>query len=136
MGIPDPLRNGVSQTPYSLLPHLMSPENLPLRQFPFTLPVGLLDGEGTWHREGIMRSLTGWDELFRERDLRVRENQAYGILVMLSRSIVQLGEISAVTPDILEGLFLADLDYLQAVYNQINPPEARISRTGEWRATP
>ncbi|BDT16579.1 hypothetical protein N39L_63020 [Limnospira platensis NIES-39] len=83
-----------------------------------------------------MRSLTGWDELFRERDLRVRENPAYGVLVMLSRSIVQLGEISVVGPDILEGLFLADLDYLQGVYNQINPPEAGISLAGELRATP
>ncbi|AMW31382.1 hypothetical protein L1F28_08930 [Arthrospira platensis NCB002] len=114
----------------------MLSENLPQTQFCFTLPVGLLDGEGTLHREVIMRSLTGWDELFRERDLRVRENPAYGVLVMLSRSIVQLGEISVVGPDILEGLFLADLDYLQGVYNQINPPEAGISLAGELRATP
>ncbi|MEB3885551.1 hypothetical protein [Lyngbya sp. CCY1209] len=114
----------------------MSTKTLPAIAFPFTLPVGLFDGGGILHREGVMRSLTGWDELFRERDLRVLDNPAYGILVMLSRAIVRLGEISPVTPDVLEGLFLPDLDYLQAVYNQINPPEAAISLAGEWRATP
>ncbi|MEL7037547.1 MAG: hypothetical protein AAFO04_18270 [Cyanobacteria bacterium J06592_8] len=114
----------------------MFSENTPLTQFPFTLPVGFLDKKGTIHQEGIIRPVTGWDELYRERDVQVIENPAYGILVMLSRAIVRLGEISPVTPDVLEDLFLTDLDYLQAIYNQINPPEAAISLAGESQATP
>ena len=114
----------------------MLSENQPLTQLTFTLPAGFLDGGGTIYREGVMRPVTGWDELYRERDMRVIENPAYGILVLLSRAIVRLGEISPVTPDILENLFLTDLDYLQTVYNQINPPEAAISLVGESSATP
>ncbi len=42
----------------------------------------MLDGEGTIHQEGVMRPVTGWDELYRERDVRVIDNPAYGILVI------------------------------------------------------
>ena len=114
----------------------MSPENLPLTQFSFTLPTGFLDEKGTFHQEGIMRPVIGIDELYRERDVRVIDNPAYGILVMLSRAIIRLGDIFPVTPDLLENLFLTDLGYLQAVYNQMNPPEAAISLAGELPATP
>ena len=114
----------------------MSSKNQPLTQFTFTLPVGFLDETGNIHREGIMRPVTGIDELYRERNVQVIDNPAYGILVMLSRGMIRLGEISPVAPNILEDLFLSDLDYLQRIYNQINPSEAAISLAGELQATP
>jgi hypothetical protein len=77
-----------------------------------------------------MRLATGKDELY-QTDPRSLENPAYGTLILLSRVIVQLGELSPVTPEDLEALFLTDWQYLQEVYNAINPPESTISTTGE-----
>ncbi|VXD24512.1 hypothetical protein [Planktothrix paucivesiculata] len=98
--------------------------------FSFSLPVGLLDTQDRRHRDGEMRLATGQDELY-QTDPRSLENQAYGTLILLSRVILQLGELSPVTPEDLEGLFLTDWQYLQEVYNAINPPESAISTTGE-----
>ncbi|CAD0232403.1 MAG: phage tail assembly protein [Planktothrix agardhii KL2] len=98
--------------------------------FSFSLPVGLLDSQDKRHRDGEMRLATGKDELY-QTDPRSLENPAYGTLILLSRVIVQLGELSPVTPEDLEALFLTDWQYLQEVYNAINPPESTISTTGE-----
>ncbi|WRH68003.1 MAG: phage tail assembly protein [Planktothrix sp. GU0601_MAG3] len=98
--------------------------------FSFSLPVGLLDNQDQRHQDGEMRLATGKDELY-QTDARSWENPAYGTLILLSRVIVQLGELSPVTPEDLEGLFLKDWEYLQEIYNAINPPESAISTTGE-----
>lgn len=89
-------------------------------EFEFTLPRGYVDAEGNLHRQGIMRLATAMDEIAPLRDLRVRSNEAYLVLVLLSRVIVRLGTLSQVTPNMLEGMFAADLAYLQAFYRQIN----------------
>jgi|JFJP01.1.fsa_nt_gi hypothetical protein len=99
--------------------------------FSFSLPVGLLDTQDRRHRDGKMRLATGQDELYQATDPRSWENPAYGTLILLSRVIVQLGELSPVTPEDLEGLFLTDWQYLQEIYNAINPPESAIFTTGE-----
>lgn len=57
------------------------------------LPKGYLDGEGTLHREGVMR---------------------------LARAIIELGTLETITPELLEGLFLADFLYLRQFYREIN----------------
>jgi hypothetical protein len=106
-------------------------ENYAPIAFSFSLPVGLPDNQDRRHRDGKMRLATGKDELYQATDPRIWENQAYGTLILLSRVIVQLGELSPVTPEDLEGLFLTDWQYLQEVYNAINPPESAISTTGE-----
>jgi hypothetical protein len=89
-------------------------------EFEFTLPRGYVDAEGNLHRRGIMRLATAMDEIAPLRDLRVRSNEAYLVIVLLSRVIVKLGTLSQVTPNMIEGLFAADLAYLQAFYRQIN----------------
>ena len=89
-------------------------------EFEFTLPRGYVDAEGNLHRRGIMRLATAMDEIAPLRDLRVRSNEAYLVLVLLSRVIVRLGSLSQVTPNMLESMFAADLAYLQAFYRQIN----------------
>jgi hypothetical protein len=89
-------------------------------EFEFTLPRGYVDAEGNLHRRGIMRLATAMDEIAPLRDLRVRSNEAYLVIVLLSRVIIKLGALSQITPNMLEGMFAADLAYLQAFYRQIN----------------
>ena len=89
-------------------------------EFEFTLPRGYIDQEGNLHRHGLMRMATAMDEIAPLRDVRVRTNQAYLVIILLSRVIVKLGSMSQVTTGVLENLFAADLAYLQAFYRQIN----------------
>ena len=89
-------------------------------EFEFTLPRGYVDREGNLHRHGVMRLATAMDEITPLRDLRVRSNQAYLVIVLLSRVVVKLGTLSQITPRVIENLFAADLAYLQAFYRQIN----------------
>ena len=89
-------------------------------EFEFTLPRGYVDREGNLHRNGVMRLATALDEIAPLRDLRVRSNQAYLVIVLLSRVVVKLGSLSQVTTGVIESLFAADLAYLQAFYRQIN----------------
>jgi hypothetical protein len=89
-------------------------------EFEFTLPRGYVDQDGNVHKQGIMRLATAMDEIAPLRDLRVRANEAYLVIVLLSRVIVKLGDLSNVTPRVIESLFAADLAYLQAFYRRIN----------------
>jgi hypothetical protein len=89
-------------------------------EFEFTLPKGYVDPQGNLHREGVMRLATAMDEITPLRDLRVRSNQAYLVIVLLSRVIVKLGTLPQMTTGVIENLFAADLAYLQAFYRQIN----------------
>lgn len=89
-------------------------------EFPFTLPKGYVDDHGTLHRHGTMRLATARDEIQPLRDARVKENEAYLTVILLSRVITNLGDLDQVTPKTVEGLFAADLAYLQDVYRIIN----------------
>jgi|SRR5690606_3060288 len=89
-------------------------------EFEFTLPRGYIDRDGNLHRHGVMRLATAMDEIAPLRDLRVRSNQAYLVIVLLSRVIVKLGTLPSVTTSVIENLFAADLAYLQAFYRRIN----------------
>jgi hypothetical protein len=89
-------------------------------QFPFTLPKGYIDGDGHLHRHGTMRMATARDEIEPLRDVRVAENEAYLTVVMLARVITELGTIRPVTTNVVEGLFAADLAYLQEFYGIVN----------------
>lgn len=89
-------------------------------EYEFTLPHGYIDPDGNLHRHGIMRLATAMDEIVPLRDLRVRSNQAYLVIILLSRVIVKLGTLLSVNTGVIENLFAADLAYLQAFYRQIN----------------
>jgi hypothetical protein len=95
-------------------------------EFEFTLPRGYVDREGNLHRQGVMRLATALDEIAPLRDLRVRSNQAYLVIVLLSRVVVRLGNLPQVTTGVIENLFAADLAYLQAFYRQINEQGASV----------
>jgi len=86
----------------------------------FTLPFGYLDEEGTLHRDGVMRMATAADEIQPLRDARVQANDAYLIVILLSRVITRLGGVAHINPKVIEGLYAIDLAYLQEFYNQIN----------------
>ena len=89
-------------------------------EFPFTLPRGYVDGEGSLHREGVMRLATAADEILPLRDPRVQANAAYLVVIVLSRVITRLGSLADVNPRVVEGLFASDLAFLQDLYNRIN----------------
>lgn len=89
-------------------------------EFRFTLPKGYVDQHGDVHREGTMRLATARDEIEPLRDPRVKENEAYLTVIVLSRVITELGTLSQVTPKVVEGMFAADLAHLQELYRSIN----------------
>jgi len=93
-------------------------------EFEFTLPRGYVDSEGQVHRRGRMRLATAMDEIAPLRDPRVRGNEAYLTIILLSRVITQLGRLSEVTPQIVERMFSADLGYLQDFYRRINEADS------------
>ena len=89
-------------------------------EFEFTLPRGYVDREGNLHRKGVMRLSTAMDEIAPLRDPRVRANQAYLTIILLSRVITKLGDLRDVNPGVVEDFFTADLAYLQDFYRRIN----------------
>ena len=91
----------------------------------FTLPMGYLDKDGTLHRDGLMRLATAADEILPLKDPRVQKNPAYLTVILLSRVVTRLGSVDPVTPNVIEGLFAADLAYLQVLYNEINRSDER-----------
>jgi hypothetical protein len=89
-------------------------------EFAFELPLGYLDDGGTLHKQGTMRLARARDEIVPLRDPRVRDNEAYLTVLLLSRTITSLGGLAAVTPATIEGLFTPDLAFLQDLYRRIN----------------
>jgi len=89
-------------------------------EFPFTLPHGFLDADGNLHREGVMRLATALDEIAPMKDHRVQANPGYLVIILLSRVITRLGDVEHITPKTIEGLFSADLAYLQDFYSRVN----------------
>lgn len=88
--------------------------------YPFRLPRGYVDGEGTLHREGQMRLATAGDELSALRDPRVKADESYMNPLILSKVITMLGTLPEITPEVIEGLFIADMEFLQDMYDTIN----------------
>jgi hypothetical protein len=86
----------------------------------FTLPRGYMDPQGALHREGTMRLATARDEIEPLRDVEVRQNQAYLSVLLLSRTITRIGDVTEITPELVEGLFAADFDHLQRLYERLN----------------
>jgi hypothetical protein len=86
----------------------------------FTLPKGFLDDQGTLHRTGAMRLATAADEILPLKEASVQKNPAYLTVILLSRVIVRLGDLSLITPTTIERMFAADVGYLQDLYNELN----------------
>ncbi len=95
-------------------------------EFEFSLPCGYVDERGNLHRQGSMRRATALDEVEPLRDVRVRNNEAYLGILLLSRVITRLGNIREITPVLIEHLFATDYIYLQQLYAQVNDDDALI----------
>jgi len=97
-------------------------------EFEFTLPRGYVDRAGNLHKMGVMRLATAMDEIAPLRDPRVRSNEAYLSVILLSRVITRLGDLAEINPGMVENFFTADLTYLQDFYRQINEEGASTIR--------
>lgn len=89
-------------------------------EFAFVLPRGFVDESDTVHREGVMRLATARDEILPQRDPRVRENEAYLTVLLLSRVVTRLGTLSSINAGTIEGMFASDLAFLQDLYRRVN----------------
>ncbi len=89
-------------------------------EYEFTLPKGYVSGDGTLHKEGVMRLASAADEILPMKDPRVQANPSYLTVILLSRVVTGLGEIKDVTPGVIEKLFIGDLSYLQDFYSRVN----------------
>src|SRR5438034_11153966 len=81
-------------------------------EYEFSLPKGFIDPEGNLHRQGVMRLANARDEILPLEDPRVRRNEAYLLVILLSRVITRLGGIHEVNPGVIEKLLAADLALL------------------------
>jgi hypothetical protein len=89
-------------------------------EYAFALPRGYVDAHGAVHRDGTMRLATARDEIEPLREATVRQNEAYLTVLLLSRVVTRIGEITDVTPQLIEGLYAADFDHLQRLYERLN----------------
>lgn len=89
----------------------------------FVLPNGYLDEDGELHREGVMRLATAADEILPLKDPRVQKNASYLVVIVLARVITRLGSLEQITTKTIENLFVADLAFLQRLYNEVNRVE-------------
>lgn len=92
-------------------------------EYLFTLPKGYVDRDGNVHREGVMRIATAGDEILPLKDPKVQENPKYLSIILLSRVITRLGDLTAIDTKVIEGLYTIDLAYLQNLYKRINTME-------------
>lgn len=108
-------------------------------EYDFELPKGFVDATGTVQKKGIIRLATAADEIMPLKDPRVIQNPAFLTVIILSRVIVRLGTLD-VNPQIIEGLFAVDFNYLQSLYQEINaqnpPPEITCPHCGKEHAIP
>jgi hypothetical protein len=90
-------------------------------EYEFVLPRGYVDHRGTLHKNGTMRLATARDELAPLRDPTISgpDDPRITILV-LTRVVTRLGTLEMITSNDIEGLFAADLAFLQDFYGVIN----------------
>lgn len=91
-----------------------------INEYEFDLPKGYVDMEGNLHRHGIMRLATAKDELSAMQHPKVKVNEEYGATIILASVITKLGTLEKITPEIIENLFIADMQFLQNLYQTIN----------------
>jgi hypothetical protein len=100
----------------------------------FELPKGYVDGDGTLHRQGVMRLATAADEILPMRDPRVQENEAYLPVIVLARVITRLGSLKDIHTGVIEGLYASDLAFLENLYAEFNAGAETIPEPGARKA--
>lgn len=92
----------------------------PRTEYEFSLPLGYHDAYGRRHQRGVMRLATALDEIEPLGDPRVRHNEAFFGLLLLSRVVRRLGDFSPVPPEVIAGLYASDFAFLQSLYVELN----------------
>lgn len=92
-------------------------------EFDFELPKGYVDENGEIHKKGKMRLATAADEIIPLRDPKIQQNPSYLSIALLARVVTKLGTLSQVNLRVIEGLYTADLAFLQDMYQRINEIE-------------
>lgn len=92
--------------------------------FEFTLPRGYVDPDERLHRKGVMRLATARDEIECRRHPAGPAEDAYVTITLLCRVVERIGEVSPVTPAVVESLFASDFAYLQELYLWLNDVSA------------
>jgi hypothetical protein len=93
---------------------------VPTTEVPFVLPIGLEGEDGETYRDGVMRLATARDEIQPLAAPEVRRNEAYLTVLLLARTVVSVGPVVEITPEVIEGLYAADFDHLQRLYERLN----------------
>lgn len=88
--------------------------------YPFSLPHGYVDAHGSVHRDGVMRLATAMDEIAPLKEAKVQSNPGYLGVILLARVVSRLGDLSQVSPRVIEELAVADFAYLQSMYRRLN----------------
>lgn len=90
-------------------------------EFDFTLPKGYVAADGVLHRQGAMRLATARDEIEPLRDRTIDgPDDPYLTILVLARVVTGLGSLEHIDHSVIEGLFAADLAFLQDLYGIIN----------------
>ncbi len=90
-------------------------------EYDFTLPKGYISADGVLHRHGVMRLATARDEIEPLRDRNIDgPDDPYLTILVLARVITELGSVPDIGVEQVEGLFAADLAFLQDLYGIIN----------------
>ena len=91
-----------------------------MQEFTFQLPWGYVDEAGRRHQNGRMRPALARDEIESMRQAEEYGHEAYLPVFLLARVITSLGELTAVTPDLIANLYAKDLAYLSDFYMRVN----------------
>jgi hypothetical protein len=97
----------------------------------FTLPIGYQDENGALHRDGVMRLARTIDEIEPLKNKEIRENPAFFNIILISRVLVSLGQISPVSVAVVQRLFAADFVFLQDVYLELNTGQGKLRANEE-----
>ena len=70
-----------------------------------------------------MRLALAIDEIEALQDPRVQTHEANLPLVLICRVVTRLGDLPAVTTQVIAGLFASDLAFLEDLYLRLNNPQ-------------
>ena len=89
-------------------------------EFAFELPRGYVDEHGNLHRKGLMRLATVIDEMESLQDVRVRTNDTYLAVILISKVVLRLGDLKTISTQLFERMYASDFAFLQTLYVQLN----------------
>ncbi len=97
----------------------------------FTLPIGYQDANGSLHRHGKMRLARAIDEIEPLENAQIQKNPAFFNIILIARVLINLGQVSPVSIEVVEKLFAADFVFLQDLYLEINTGQKKLYNQNE-----